>query len=206
MQVVGAMQIQRRVIAVVPATENMPAGNASRPGDVVTAMNGISIEIIDTDAEGRLILADALVYAQRYAPQAVVDVATLTGGIEVALGRFLTGAFSNNDALWGDLRAAGDAAGEPLWRMPLDQVYDRQMSTPFADIRNAGGRPAHATTAAWFLSKFVGDHAWAHLDIAGTSWWEADITFPKKPYYVRGNTGVGVGTMVELLRRLPADK
>jgi leucyl aminopeptidase len=200
MQVTGAIGLNRRVIAVVPAAENMPSGHASRPGDVVAAMNGLSIEIISTDAEGRLILADALAYAQRYQPLAIVDVATLTGGIVVALGHYLTGVFANEDHLWEIIYGTGEAAGEPMWRMPLEPVYDRQIKTSFADVKNSGGRPASPVTAARFLSRFVGEHAWAHLDIAGTHWWEAEITYPKKPYYVRGNTGVGVGTLVGLLR------
>ena len=200
MQVAGAIGLNRRAVAVVPAAENMPGGHASRPGDVITAMNGVSVEIINTDAEGRLILADALAYAQRYQPLALVDVATLTGGIVVALGHYATGVFANQDHLWEVVASAGEAAGEPMWRMPLEPAYDRQIKTSFADVKNSGGRPASSVTAARFLSRFVGDCAWAHLDIAGTHWWEAEITYPKKPYYVRGNTGVGVGTLVGLLR------
>ena len=206
MQAVGAMELPRRVVAIVPATENMPGSDASHPGDVVTAMNGVSIEIINTDAEGRLILADALAYARRYDPAAVVDVATLTGGMVMALGYRMTGVFANDDGLWGAVRDAGVAAGEPMWRMPLDPVYNAQIRSPFADLRNTGGRPGSAVTAACFLSRFVGDHAWAHLDIAGTNWWEADITYTRKPYYVRGNTGVGVGTLAGVLRSWDANR
>ena len=200
LQVASAIALNRRVVGIMPATENMPGGQATRPGDVVTAMNGVSIEIVNTDAEGRLILADALVYAQRYQPAAVVDIATLTGGIAVALGHRMTGVFANDDRLWETIRAAGDAAGEPMWRMPLDDGYDEQIKTPFADIKNSGGRPASPITAARFLTKFVGQHPWAHLDIASTDWWEADPEHPKKPYYVRGITGVGVATLVGMLR------
>ncbi len=118
----------------------------------------------------------------------------------------MTGVFANDDGLWETVRDAGEAAGEPMWRMPLDPGYNAQIKTPFADLRNTGGRPGSAVTAACFLSRFVGDCAWAHLDIAGTNWWEADITYTKKPYYVRGNTGVGVGTLAGMLRSWDADR
>jgi leucyl aminopeptidase len=200
MQAIGAIGLPKRVVAIAPATENMPSGSATHPGDVVTAMNGTSIEVINTDAEGRLILADALAYAQRYNPAAVVDVATLTGAIVIALGHYMTGVYASDDLLWEMIHAAGDAAGEPMWRMPLTPIYDRQISTSFADVKNVGGRPAGSVTAARFLSKFVEKHPWAHMDIAGTNWWERDLPYPKKPYYVRGNTGVGVRTLVGVLR------
>jgi leucyl aminopeptidase len=200
MQAIGAIDLPNRVVALVPATENMPSGTASHPGDVVTAMNGVTIEIINTDAEGRLILADALAYAQQYKPGAVVDVATLTGGIVVGLGHYMTGVFATDDELWDAIRIAGDAAGEPMWRMPLAPIYDRQITTRFADVKNSAGRKASSVTAARFLAKFVEDHPWAHVDIAGTSWWERDLPHPLKPYFVRGSTGVAVRTLVGVLR------
>lgn len=200
MQAAGNLGLRRHVIALIPATENMPDGNAMRPGDVVKALNGVSIEVVDTDAEGRLVLADALAYAQRYSPLAVVDVATLTGAVTVALGCRTTGAYVNDDNLWQALHSAATAAGEPLWRMPLDPTYDRQLETPFADVKNYGGSAAGSVMGARFLSHFIGEHAWAHLDIAGTDWWENDLPYPDKPYFVRGSTGVGVGTLVGLLR------
>ncbi len=200
MQTIGAIGLSKRVVAIVPATENMPSGTATHPGDIVTAMNGVTIEVINTDAEGRLILADALAYAQQYNPAVVVDVATLTGAVVVALGHYMTGVYATDDSLWETIHAAGHAAGEPMWRMPLYPAYDRQLKTSFADVKNVGGRPAGSVTATRFLAKFVGDHPWAHMDIAGTNWWENLITHPKKPYYVRGNTGVGVGTLVGALR------
>jgi leucyl aminopeptidase len=200
MQVIGAIGLPRRVVGIVPATENMPSGTATHPGDIVTASNGVTIEVISTDAEGRLILADALAYAQRYQPAAVIDLATLTGAMVIALGHFTTGVYASDDTLAEAIRAAGAAAGEPMWRMPLDPIYDRQITTPFADVKNTGGRPASSVTAARFLSNFVGDYAWAHLDIAGTNWWERDLGYPAKSYYVRGNTGVGVRTLVGVLR------
>ncbi len=200
MQAIGVINLPKRVVALVPATENMPSGTATHPGDVVTAMNGVTIEIINTDAEGRLILADALAYAQRYKPEAVVDVATLTGGMVTTLGHFMTGVFATDDWLWEAIHAAGDAAGEPMWRMPLVPIYDRQMTTRFADVKNSGGSKASPVTAARFLVKFVGEHPWAHMDIAGTNWWELDLPYPLKPYFVRGNTGVVVRTLVGVLR------
>jgi leucyl aminopeptidase len=200
MQVVGAIGLPRRVVGIIPATENMPSSTATHPGDIVTAMNGVTIEVITTDAEGRLILADALAYAQRYQPAAVIDVATLTGAITVALGHRMSGVYATDDSLWEAILAAGDVSGEPVWRMPLAPLYDEQITTPFADVKNTGGRPGSSATAARFLAKFVGKHPWAHVDIAGTHWWEADITYPKKPYYVRGSTGVGVGMLVGVLR------
>lgn len=200
MQAIGLINLPKRVVALVPATENMPSGTATHPGDVVTAMNGVTIEIINTDAEGRLILADALAYAQRYKPAAVVDVATLTGGMVTALGHYLTGVFANEDWLWEAIHAAGDVAGEPMWRMPLLPIYDRQVSTRFADVKNSAGRKASPVTAARFLAKFVEGYPWAHVDIAGTSWWERDLNYPSKPYFVRGNTGVVVRTLVGVLR------
>ena len=200
MQAIGAAALPKPVVALLPATENMPSGTATHPGDVVTAMNGVTIEIINTDAEGRLILADALAYAQRYKPAAVVDVATLTGGMVTALGHYVTGVFATDDWLWESIHAAGQAAGEPMWRMPLTPIYDRQISTRFADVKNSGGRKASPVTAARFLARFAADHPWAHMDIAGTSWWERDLPYPLKPYYVRGSTGVGVPTLFGALR------
>ena len=190
----------RRVVGIIPATENMPSGTATHPGDVVAAMNGVTIEIINTDAEGRLILADALAYAQRYDPAAVIDVATLTGAVIVALGHLTSGVYATEDSLWEAIRAAGAAAGEPMWRMPLDPAYDEQIKSPFADVKNTGGRPGGSITAARFLTRFVGKHPWAHIDIAGTDWWGGDPANPKKPYYVPGSRGVGVGTLIGVLR------
>jgi leucyl aminopeptidase len=200
LQAAGAIGLPRRVVGLIPATENMPSGTATHPGDVVAAMNGVTTEIVNTDAEGRLILADALAYAQRYNPAAVIDVATLTGAVVVALGHLTSGVYATEDSLWEAIRAAGAAAGEPMWRMPLDPSYDEQIKTPFADVKNTGGRPGGSITAARFLTRFVGKHPWAHIDIAGTAWWGGDPAHPKKPYYVPGSSGVGVGTLVGVLR------
>ena len=164
------MQLPLNLTVVVPAVENMPGGNASRPGDIVTSLSGQTIEILNTDAEGRLILCDALTYAERFAPAAVIDVATLTGACVIALGHVATGLFANDEDLAGELLEAGGAAFDRAWRMPLWDDYQEQLKSNFADMANIGGRPAGSVTAACFLSRFTGKFAWAHLDIAGTAW------------------------------------
>lgn len=159
------------VVGLIPACENMPGGGATKPGDVVRSMSGQTIEILNTDAEGRLILCDALTYAQRFKPRAIVDVATLTGACVIALGAVRSGLYANDDALAQALLQAGEAALDPCWRMPLDDDYAEALKSNFADVANVGGRPAGSVTAAKFLQRFVGDGTpWAHLDIAGTAW------------------------------------
>jgi len=158
------------VVGLVPATENMPNGRANKPGDVVRSMSGQTIEVLNTDAEGRLLLCDALTYAERFEPAAVIDVATLTGACVVALGHVNTGLFSPDDALADALLAASREAVDPTWRMPVEDDYQPQLSSPFADIANIGGPPAGSVTAACFLSRFAKKYRWAHLDIAGTAW------------------------------------
>ena len=158
------------VIGLIPACENMPDGCAVKPGDVVTSMSGQTIEILNTDAEGRLVLCDALTYAERFKPSAVVDIATLTGACVVALGGVRTGLFSTNDALAEQLQHAGDSSMDLCWRMPLDDDYAEALKTNFADVANIGGRAGGAITAAKFLQRFAGSFPWAHLDIAGTAW------------------------------------
>ena len=145
-------------------------GSANKPGDVVTSMSGQTIEILNTDAEGRLILCDALTYAERFKPKAVIDIATLTGACVVALGKVNSGLFSTDDALADALLTAGKQAQDPAWRMPLDEAYQEQLKSNFADMANIGGPPAGAVTAACFLSRFTKAYRWAHLDIAGTAW------------------------------------
>jgi len=185
------------VTAVAPATENLPSGAALKPGDVVRAMNGKTIEIISTDAEGRLILADALCYARKLELSPIVDVATLTGACRVALGDVATGAFTNNEELLRKVTKAGDEAGERLWQMPMYEEYKEQNKSEVADIKNSGGRYGGAITAAQFLSEFVEDTPWVHLDIAGTSRSDKD-----KGYIIKGETGVGVRTLVNLVLAL----
>ncbi|GAA4421661.1 leucyl aminopeptidase [Acidovorax lacteus] len=169
-QALAVLQPAINVVGLIPACENMPDGRALKPGDVVTSMSGLTIEVLNTDAEGRLILCDALAYADRFKPAAVVDIATLTGACVIALGGVRSGLFSNNDGLAASLQAAGDAALDPCWRMPLDDDYAEGLKSPFADMGNVAGRAAGSVTAAKFLQRFVKDWPWAHLDIAGTAW------------------------------------
>ena len=164
------LELPLDVIGLIPACENLPSGKANKPGDVVTSMAGLTIEILNTDAEGRLVLCDALTYAERFKPSAVIDIATLTGACVVALGHVNTGLFSKDDALAEALSAAGRQALDTAWRMPMDDAYQDQLKSNFADLANIGGPPAGAVTAACFLSRFTKSYRWAHLDIAGTAW------------------------------------
>jgi len=185
------------VTALIPATENLPDGSALKPGDVLTAMSGKTIEIISTDAEGRLILADALGYANKHGAKLMIDVATLTGACRIALGDVCTGAFGNNQELVDKVIAAGADAGELVWPMPMYEEYKEQNKSEVADIKNTGGRLAGAVTAAQFLAEFAGDTPWVHLDIAGTSMSEKE-----RNYLVKGATGVPVRTLVNLVLSL----
>jgi leucyl aminopeptidase len=164
------MRLPLHLVALAPCVENMPGGAASRPGDIVASLSGRSIEILNTDAEGRLLLCDALTYAERFAPAAVIDVATLTGACVVALGHVASGLFANDDELADALFGAGEASFDRAWRMPLWDDYREQLKSRFADLANVGGRPAGSVTAACFLSRFAEKFPWAHLDIAGTAW------------------------------------
>ena len=164
------LDLKLNVIGIVPSSENLPDGAANKPGDVVTSMAGKTIEILNTDAEGRLILCDALTYAQRYKPAAVIDIATLTGACVVALGHPATGLFSPDDDLADELLSCGEVARDRAWRMPIWNEYQKQLDSPFADMANIGGRTAGAVTAACFLARFTKNMTWAHLDIAGTAW------------------------------------
>ena len=167
---IAELGLEINVVAIVAAAENMPSGTATKPGDVVTSMYGQTIEILNTDAEGRLVLCDALTYAERFSPLTVVDIATLTGACVVALGHHATGLYANNDALANALLAAGEKTGDRAWRMPLWDEYQSQLDSPYADIGNIGGPAAGSVTAACFLSRFTKKYAWAHLDIAGSAW------------------------------------
>ena len=166
----AAMKAPVNLVGVIPACENMPGGQASRPGDVVTTLSGQTVEILNTDAEGRLILCDALTYAERFAPQAVLDIATLTGACVIALGHVASGLFANDQKLADALREAADDAWDRVWQMPLWEDYQEQLRSNFADMANIGGRPAGSITAASFLARFMRKQRWAHLDIAGTAW------------------------------------
>jgi leucyl aminopeptidase len=167
---IARLKLPLDVVGLVPATENMPGGDATRPGDVVRSLSGQSIEIINTDAEGRLILCDALAYAERFKPACVIDVATLTGACVVALGKVASGLFTNDEDLAGELTRCGEEAGDRLWRLPLWDEYQDLLKSNFADMVNTGGRNGGAITAAAFLSRFTHAYKWAHLDIAGTAW------------------------------------
>nr|WP_164503233.1 leucyl aminopeptidase [Nitrosomonas sp. JL21] len=167
---IAEMKLPIHVVGVIPATENMPSGRAIKPGDVVTSMSGQTIEILNTDAEGRLILCDALTYAERYNPKAVIDIATLTGACVIALGNSTTGLMTNDDGLAKELLSAGEEVGDRAWQLPLWDEYQDLLKSNFADIANIGGRAAGTITAACFLSRFTKKYRWAHLDIAGTAW------------------------------------
>ncbi|TDR31708.1 leucyl aminopeptidase [Hydromonas duriensis] len=166
----GETKPKINVVGLIATCENMPSGGATKPGDVVTSMAGLTIEILNTDAEGRLVLCDALTYAERYKPAAVVNMATLTGACVVALGHHNSGLFANNDDLADELQSAGKVQRDTAWRMPLDDAYQEQLKSNFADLANIGGMPAGSVTAACFLSRFTKNYKWAHLDIAGTAW------------------------------------
>ncbi|HAT39378.1 MAG TPA: leucyl aminopeptidase [Polynucleobacter sp.] len=187
---VSLMKLKKNVIGVVPTCENMPSGRASRPGDIVKSMSGQTIEILNTDAEGRLILCDALTYVERFKPAAVIDVATLTGACIIALGHVHSGLFSDDEGLVNELTKAGHASLDTVWRLPLDAAYHEQLKSNFADVANIGGRPAGSVTAACFLSRFTEQYKWAHLDIAGTAW---------KNGAAKGSTGRPVPLLVNFL-------
>jgi len=191
------LKLAVNVTALAPATENLPSGSALKPGDIITAMNGKTMEILNTDAEGRLILADALSYAVKMGARKIVDVATLTGACQVALGNLTTGAFSNNQAFVNSVLSASKAVEEYTWEMPMFPEYGEVMKSKIADVKNTGDRYAGAITAAKFLENFVGRKPWVHLDIAGTSDTDKD-----KGRLVKGATGVPVRTLVKLLQTM----
>ena len=186
------MKLKLNVVGIIPTTENMPGGAATKPGDIVTSMSGQTIEVLNTDAEGRLILCDALTYAERFEPEAVVDIATLTGACVIALGHVASGLYSNKEALARELLAAGDEAYDRAWHMPLWDDYQEQLKSNFADMANIGGRPAGSVTAACFLSRFAKKFDWAHLDIAGTAW---------KSGKDKGSTGRPVALLISFLMK-----
>jgi leucyl aminopeptidase len=188
---IAEMDLPLNVVGIVPACENMPDGNAIRPGDVLTSMAGLTIEVLNTDAEGRLILCDALTYAEQFEPAAVVDIATLTGACVIALGHHATGLFSNQDQLAHELKEAGESSLDRAWHMPLWEDYQPQLDSNFADIANIGGRAGGSITAACFLSRFAKKFDWAHLDVAGTAW---------KSGKEKGATGRPVPLLTEFLK------
>ncbi|MDZ4278516.1 MAG: leucyl aminopeptidase, partial [Dehalococcoidia bacterium] len=181
------------VTAVVPATENMPSGRATKPGDVLRAMTGKTIEVINTDAEGRLILADGIAYARQQSPTVIIDVATLTGAIAIALGNVAMGAMTNNDALYARVERAAKAAGEKVWQLPMYEEYKEQIKSDVADMKNTGGRNAGSITAAFLLKEFVEDTPWVHLDMAGVDFYDRE-----KGIQVKGASGIPVRSLVLL--------
>lgn len=200
MEAVGALDLPINVVALVPATENLPGGDAFKPGDVLELHSGKTVEIVTTDAEGRLILADALSYAKRYEPIAAVDCATLTGACHVALGDHASGLMGNDDGLIAELRAAGEASGERAWPLPLFEEYTKQIKGDTADIKNSGGRYGGALTAGAFLKEFV-EYPWAHLDIAGTAYGKS-----RNAYTPKGASGTPARLLVEFLRARAEDR
>jgi leucyl aminopeptidase len=193
-EVLGRLKPKVHVVGLIPSTENMPSGTAVKPGDVITSHFGKTIEMVNTDAEGRLILCDALSYARRFKPSAVIDIATLTGAIVIALGHTAAGVMGNDDALVEEVRAAGERAGERAWPLPMWEDYRELMKSDIADVKNAGGRPAGSISAGWFLREFVDGFSWAHLDIAGTAY-----TDREEPGRVKGPTGMGARLFSELV-------
>jgi leucyl aminopeptidase len=192
LKAVGEMRLPVNVIGAIPTTENMPGGRATRPGDIVKSLSGQTVEILNTDAEGRLILCDALEYATRFNPEVVIDIATLTGACVIALGHVATGLFANDQKLADEIRAAGEDALDRVWQMPLWEEYQEQLRSNFADFANIGGRPGGAITAASFLARFTRKYRWAHLDIAGTAW---------KSGREKGSTGRPVPLLVRFALR-----
>jgi len=193
-EMLGQLKPPINVVGIIPSTENLPSGTAIKPGDVVRSHFGKTIEIVNTDAEGRLILADALSYARRFKPACVIDAATLTGAVVVGLGHHAIGLMGNDDHLMDEVRRAGDLAGERCWPLPLWDEYREHNKSEIADVKNSGGRPAGTITAAWFLREFVDGFPWAHLDIAGTAYTDSE-----RPYLAKGPTGAGVRLFTEFI-------
>lgn len=199
MRAIAQLKPKVRVIGVLCAAENMPSGKAVKPGDVLTSMSGTSIEVINTDAEGRLVLADGLAYAKQLGATHLIDAATLTGACVVALGMVRAGAFSNDEETWHRFESAMEQTGEKFWRLPLDEEYREMLNSKIADIKNTGGRWGGASTAAMFLKEFVGDTPWVHLDIAGCAWIE-----DARPYIAAGPSGIGVPSITGWVRSYSA--
>lgn len=196
MQVVAELKPSLHVVGLVSSAENMPSGTAYRPGDIVTTLSSKTVEVLNTDAEGRIILSDALYYAQRYQPEAIIELSTLTGAVIIALGSHAIGMMGTDQELLDRLSQAGEVTAERVWQLPLWDEYHQMIRSEIADLKNLGGRPAGTITAGAFLAAFVGDYPFAHLDIAGTAW----VDKPAKPYHSHGGTGVGVRLLAEFLR------
>jgi leucyl aminopeptidase len=199
MQSIASLKIPVNVVGIAPATENLPSGSAYKPGDIITTMSGITIEVDNTDAEGRIILSDALYYAQRYKPKAIIDLATLTGACVVALGQHATGMFGTGEDIMAQLKEAGEKTYERVWQLPIYEEYEKQIRSDVADVKNVGGRWAGAITAALFLKKFVGNYPWVHLDIAGTAMLEEATDYAPK-----GGSGIGVRLLTQFFKQVAA--
>ncbi|MFN8377289.1 MAG: leucyl aminopeptidase [Anaerolineae bacterium] len=198
MQAVAELNLPLHVVGLVSSAENMPSSTAYRPGDIITTLSGKTIEVLNTDAEGRIVLSDALFYAQRYQPAAIIELSTLTGAMVIALGQVATGVMGTNEALVESIRNAGETTGERVWPLPLWPEYFELIKSEVADVKNTGGRPAGSITAGAFLASFAGDFPFAHLDIAGTAY----LDKPGKSYEAPGATGVGVRLLTQYLRDL----
>ncbi len=196
MRAIAQLKPSISVLGVVPSSENLPSGKATKPGDVVTAMSGKTIEIINTDAEGRLVLSDAICYAKKLGAKRIIDMATLTGAVSIALGDVNTAVLGTDQQLIDEIIAAGREVGEKFWQLPLDKEYTKQIKSDIADIKNVGGRKAGTITAAAFLKEFADGVSWAHLDIAGTAWGDE-----AKPYRAKGPTGIAVRTLLNIVDR-----
>jgi leucyl aminopeptidase len=194
MQAIAQLQPSIPVLGIAPCSENLPSGKATKPGDILTAMTGKTIEVINTDAEGRLVLADAIAYAKKLGATQIIDMATLTGAVSIALGDVNTAILGTDQVLIDKVIAAGKSVGEKFWQLPLDPEYTNQIKSDIADIKNVGGKKAGTITAAAFLKEFAGDTSWAHLDIAGTAWGDT-----AQPYRSKGPTGVAVRTLIEFI-------
>jgi len=201
LEVASRLKLPIHLVGLIPATENLLGGSAMKPGDIITHYGGKTSEVDNTDAEGRLILADALAYASTYKPDAVIDLATLTGACVVALGQHATGMMGNDDAIMSELKVAGEKTYERVWQLPLFEEYEKQIKSDIADVKNIGGRWAGAITAALFLKKFIGEYKWVHLDIAGPAILEENL-----PYAPKGASGVGVRLLVEFLKHWQTGK
>lgn len=195
-QVAAELKLPLHLVGLISSAENMPSSGAYRPGDVVTTLSGKTVEVINTDAEGRIILSDALFYAQRYKPDAVIELSTLTGAIITTLGSHAIGMMSTNQELADKVIRAGEVSGERVWQLPLWDEYKEMIKSEIADLKNMGGRPAGSITAGAFLAAFVGEYPFVHLDVAGTAW----VDRPTRPYEIHGGTGVGVRLLSEFLR------
>jgi leucyl aminopeptidase len=195
MQIASQLKFPYHLVGIMPATENLPSGKAYKPGDVLKTLSGQTVEVISTDAEGRLILSDALAYSLRYQPKAIIDIATLTGACVIALGDYVIGLFGNDETLVKRVEEASTKTGEKVWRLPLWDEYFEYLKSDVADFRNVGTRSAGAIIGGIFLSKFVKETPWVHLDIAGPAWIEKD-----RPYTPKGGTGIGIRLVAQMLR------